>query len=507
MKSLRAQLISRLVLSGALLLGAAGAALHWQVRRALTAEFDATLRATAQSLATLTEQKQGKVQLELAGENMPQFEDANGAEVFLLRAPDGREIARSRSLGFAAVALYAGSPEAPVFFDTTLADGRAMRCAGLRVTPQEEESGKRSTPGIQVVLTVGRDRAQLDHILARLRAIVLAGAGTALALLAALVHWGVRSGLAPLERLGESVAAVDAASLATRFPLESLPAELRPIAARLNALLARLDGAFERERRFTATAAHELRTPLAELRALAEVNLAAPATDAERAESWRDALAATLRMESLALRLLELARAEEPARIVHREPVVLAHALAAAWRPSAARAAERGVMLDTALPASFTAHTDPALLGVILRNLCANAAEHTPAGTPFRVGAAPAASAVTLLFQNRAGDIAAADIPHLFERFWSKDAARADASHHGLGLGLAAEFAALLGGTLTAQLHAGGDLEFALRLGAPPSSCGTDSVAHKPPGEDGGAPAKKMACWSLAPKAFTHSSP
>lgn len=468
MKSLRAQLTLHLLAGGALLLGAAGAALHWQASRVLTAEFDASLRATAQSLATLTEQKaDGMVELEFAGENMPQFDRAGGTEVFLLRTTDGREVERSRSLGDAALPLRAGSPETPEFFDATLPDGRAMRLAGLRFSPQTEE-GKPAlrSPRVEAVLTVGRDRAPLDHTLAGLRAALLIIGSGSLAGLAALVRWGVQTGLAPLERLGEEVAAVNAASLANRFHLDPLPAELRSIAARLNELLSRLEAAFARERRFTATAAHEFRTPLAELRALAEVNLTTPATEEERAESWRDALASTRRMETLGVRLLELTRAEDPARVLRREPVVLGDALAEAWRPWAARAAARGIALNVALPTSLNAQTDPALVGVILGNLFANAVDYAPAHSPLRVSATNCNGAVTLLFRNHAGELTEADLPHLFERFWRQDAARTDASHHGLGLAIAAEFAILLGGALTARLCAGGDLEFALQIPA-----------------------------------------
>jgi signal transduction histidine kinase len=201
------------------------------------------------------------------------------------------------------------------------------------------------------------------------------------------------------------------------------------------------------------------------LRALAEVNLSTPATEEERAESWRDALAATRRMEAVALRLLELARAEDPAAVVRRERVELAAALGEAWRPWAARAGERRIAARLELPAGLTVSADPVLLGVVLGNLCANAAEHAPAGTAFRVTSARDPDGIALLFENRAGDLGEADLPRLFERFWKKDAARADGRHHGLGLALAAEFAALLGGALTARLR-DGDIEFALRLPA-----------------------------------------
>jgi two-component system sensor histidine kinase QseC len=465
-KSLRGQLVLRLVISGALLLALAGEALHWRLRAALRAEFDAALRATAESLFAFTEQSEGKVLMELAGETMPQFLEPRGRAVYLLRETDGREVKRSPSLGDAALPLRAGPVARPEYWDDTLPDGRRMRFSGLRFPPHpEDEDPKHVTPGLEALLVVGRDRSLLDRQLGELRALLaLIGLG-ALVALVALVLWNVRAGVAPLDRLGRAVAGVDAASLSTRLPTEELPAELRPIAARLNELLARLESAFERERRFTANAAHELRTPLAELRALAEVNLAAPATETERAESWRDALAATRRMESLSLRLLELSRAENPARVARREPVELDAALREAWRPWSARADRRGVTLRVALPAGLVVASDPVLLAIVLGNLCRNAAEHAPANTAFRITATREGAALILLFRNPAGPLTAQDVPHLFERFWKKDAARADAAHHGLGLSLAGDFAALLGGALTARLREG-DIEFALRLPA-----------------------------------------
>ena len=467
MKSLRAQLTLRLLCAGALLFGAAGAALDWHMRRALTAEFDAALRTTAHTLTLFTEHKAAGVKLESEGAKQPAFEQADGSDVFLLRTTEGVELQRSRSLGDAALPLHAGPPESLEYFDTMLPDGRALRVAGVRFVPKMAKRAREldASPE-EIVLTVGRERAPLDRTLATLQAaLLLIGAGT-LAGLVALVRWGVRSSLAPLDRLGEAVAAVDAASLATRFPAEPLPAELRPIAVRLNELLARLEAAFTREHRFTATAAHELRTPLAELRALAEVNLTTPSTDDERAESWRDALAATRRMETLALRLLELIRAEDPARAIQREPVALGSAVAEAWHPWAARAKERGVALHSTLTAECLVRTDPALLAIILGNLCGNAAGHAPAGSTLHVSATRDAQAVTLLFRNPAGLLTTADVPHLFERFWRKDDAHTGTEHHGLGLSLAAEFATLLGGKMSAQIDAAGDVEFALRLPA-----------------------------------------
>jgi two-component system sensor histidine kinase QseC len=359
--------------------------------------------------------------------------------------------------------MRAGSMEAPVFFEITLTDGRAFRCAGVRITPPYEDETP-SPPQVDAVLAVGLDRATLARRLTAISTSLLLVGGGALAALGAIVFWGVRAGLAPLDRLGANVAAVDAQSLATRFPVEGLPSELRPIVVRLNELLARLESAFARERRFTATAAHELRTPLAELRALAEVSLSTPASANESQQSWRDALATTLRMESLALRLLDLARAEDSAFVLQRTTVSLTRAFSEAWQPWAERAVERGLAPHVALTPGLTAQTDPTLLAVILGNLCENVVQHAPAGTPIHVRGNRRTDGVHLLIQNQAGELTEADMPHLFERFWRKDETRSDGQHHGLGLALAAEFVALLGGTLSATLGANGDLEFNLWL-------------------------------------------
>jgi two-component system sensor histidine kinase QseC len=378
-KSLRAQLTLRLLIGGALLLVAVGGLLQWQMRRALTAEFDVSLVAMLNTMTMMVEQKRGHVSIDFTGATVSQLERPNGTEVLLLRSVNGEEIARSQSLGTARLPLQVGSMAAPKFLDARL-DGRVV-CAGVRFTPEYEDETPRP-PQVDSVLFVGLSRAPLDRAITSLWAILLLVGTGALGVLTAFIYWGVRAGLAPLDRLGGSVAAVDAGSLATRFQVASLPTELQPIVVRLNELLARLESAFARQRRFTATAAHELRTPLTELRALAEVNLTTPGNATENEQSWRDALETTLRMESLALRLLDLTRAEDGALVLQCSTVSLAQAFAAAWRPWSGRAAERQIEPRIALPSELSVEADPTLLAVVLGNLCGNAVEHSPRGSP-----------------------------------------------------------------------------------------------------------------------------
>ena len=466
MNSLRARLIWHLLVGGILLLGVAGFALHWQARRALTAEFDTALRVALQSLAMLTElEVDGSIAIEGGTESLAEFSKADAPQVFVLSSTEGRELARSHSLGSDPLPVRAGTAEQPEFFDATFRNGTALRCAGIRFLPRLEEEnqivrGLRPT----AVLVLGRDRGTVDRSLAALRAALVLTGATMMALLAALVGWGVRRGLQPVTQLGEAVASVNAASLSTRFATEPLPVELRPIAERMNDLLARLEHSFDRERRFTATAAHELRTPLAELRTLAEVNLTTPANEIERIESWKDALASTKRMESLASHLLELTRAEAPQRVVQRARVGIADAIAAAWAPYEEESRARGVGLKVSVPADLAVSSDPVLLGVVMGNLCGNAVAHASAGSEFSIVAEWTGGTVAIHFHNRTESLEEKDMAHLFERFWRKDEARSDGSHHGLGLSVAYEFAKLLGGSLAARLHDGRELAFVLSL-------------------------------------------
>jgi signal transduction histidine kinase len=278
-----------------------------------------------------------------------------------------------------------------------------------------------------------------------------------------LVVAGVRRGLRPLDQVAAQAMRIDAGSLHSRFRLEGLPAELHPIAARLNDLLERLSAAFERERRFSADVAHELRTPIAELRALAEVALLSPGSQDRR--PFEDVLAATLQMENLVTALLSLARCESGRQPVTLEPIALGEALREAWAPLAARARARKLRVDQA-PCDVVVSADRLLLSSILGNLLANAVEYAPAGGT--VGwTLNEGAAVELVVSNSNDTLEAADLAHVFEPFWRKDAARADGTHGGLGLSLVAAFARLIDAEVRLELVAA-EVRARLLLRRPP---------------------------------------
>ncbi|BCU75434.1 ATP-binding protein [Luteolibacter sp. LG18] len=451
MNSLRFKLTLRFLVGGMVLLGIAALVFEWSMRVALTRDFDSSLSLTLETLRPFVEEENGKVRMDSDVKEMPEFNQSKGSAVHFLLV-DGVEVSRSKSLGNSRVFVSLPADQTSASFDARLGDGRKFRFLA-RALPTVE--------GQRPVLVVGRYQKPLEHTLENLGESLMTAACASLAMLAALVWWSVRGGLRPLNRLVVEIDAVKAESLGTRFASTPLPAELRPIAERLNELLARLEAAFAREKRFTANVAHELRTPLAELRALAEVSLMAPAdTPEESAACWRDVKDVSGHMEALALRLLELARAENPALAIQRSEVNPAALLDQIWKRHAARAAERGITLQQGIPESLVLESDPVLLEMALSNLCGNAVQHAPEHSLLRV----AADEHTIRFLNPAPALSPNDLPHLFERFWRKDASRTDRRHHGLGLALAAETAVLLGGRLEARLTGQGELEMSIHL-------------------------------------------
>jgi len=350
----------------------------------------------------------------------------------------------------------------------TLPDGRAGRAVGIQFAPQRDAANLSADPSKdsrskpEVALVVARERTELNHTLFVFRIALLLFGLLLLAALAVLVTVVVRRGLDPLGVVGERAAAINASSLGARFPTETMPQELHPICQRLNDLLARLEEAFQRERRISADIAHELGTPLAELRTLAEVAIKWPGGATEATATFRDALASVEKMETMVAGLLALAQSEEGKLSVRSEPVLVARLVEEIWLPL--RNPARGKQLELAMdiPRELQWHSDPELLRHILRNLIHNAVEYCPVGGRVRIAATTRNTQLDFLVENTTDNLTREDLPRLFERFWRKNAARTSSGHSGLGLTFAQSVATVLGLTLTAEMPAPGVLRLLL---------------------------------------------
>jgi two-component system OmpR family sensor kinase len=251
-----------------------------------------------------------------------------------------------------------------------------------------------------------------------------------LPLFALLIWIGVGRGLAPLRTMSQAVAKRRPDAMA---PIDerSLPDELQPLAHSLNELLARLDAALGAQRRFTADAAHELRTPLAALKL--QLDMARRAVDAkDREAAYADLDAGMRRAAHLVDQLLTLARIEPEAMAqgtvdcelteLAKEAIVARHALAA----------DKGVDLGLARSAPAHVHGDPASLAILMSNLIDNALRYTPRGGRVDVAVDADDEAATFSVSDTGPGIAPEDRERVFDRFYRGEAA----PEAGSGLGL-----------------------------------------------------------------------
>ena len=237
----------------------------------------------------------------------------------------------------------------------------------------------------------------------------------ALPALALLIWLAVGAGLAPLAGVAREVGRRAPDNLA---PLDeaSAPREISPLIGALNALFDRLRTSLEQERRFTADAAHELRTPLAAVKTQAQVAIGATA-DAERTRALANVVAGTDRASRLVEQLLVLARLDPQTALPPGQTVDLQALAQQGVAESAPAAAGKGIEVGLAPGAAAPVAGDAVLLAVLLRNLLDNAVRYTPPGGEVEVSVRPVDGGVSLTVVDNGPGIPEAERGQVFERF------------------------------------------------------------------------------------------
>lgn len=467
MRSLRGRLTVWLLAGTGLLLLAGGLLLNRVISTQLRQEFDAALITKARSLMTLTEQQDKRVWLEFADKIMPEFEAKEKPDYFQLWLVQGAVLERSRSLGTRDLPRSGGQLDQILLRDLTLPDGRRGREAEITFNPraeEEEDRGERerdsslaspATGGATATLAVARGREDLEAFLWLLHTILTLGVVGLLAGIAFLVKTVVGIGLRPLDDLARRLETMDAASLDKALEVASAPVELVPVIHHLRGLLGRLDESFQRERAFSANLAHELRTPLAELRTLVDVALKWPGDSAASLDSLREARDIGFQMERVVVNLLALARCEGGQHAVRASEVSLPELATSCWAAVAPQAEERGISFKQEIPEDLTAVTDGEKLSLIVSNLFSNAVAHGSPGSLVTCSAEAEGGELALRVSNATDSLTPEDLPWMFDRFWRKDPARSDSRHAGLGLALVSALCELLQLRKQARLEEG----------------------------------------------------
>jgi signal transduction histidine kinase len=229
------------------------------------------------------------------------------------------------------------------------------------------------------------------------------------------------------------------------------------VQARLNDLLARVDAALAREQQTTANVAHELRTPLAGLRAKLELALQRERDPAEIAALCRQGMATLTLLQGLIDNLLLLTRLEAGQERPRAQAVEVQEILASTWALHHPAALARRITLERRLEPALSLITDGDKLRAVFSNLISNAVAYAPENSMIQVaGHEQGDGRVRLTVTNDGTTISPAEAERVFEPFWRGDAARTvERGHCGLGLPLVRRLVTVLGGTVSVSVKDG----------------------------------------------------
>jgi two-component system OmpR family sensor kinase len=414
-------------------------------------------------------------------------------------------------------------------FDTDPATGRRLRTIELRMFVTRD--GRR----IPYTITYSRPADKFDGLLSHLAGLLLLislACGLTTAWLALKLS---RAALQPLTDTADVIAQIDERQLGRRLDPGRMPAEMRPMARRLNEMLARLENVFTQRKQFLADAAHELRTPTAALLTTLEVALRRPRERDELVAAMQSGLLDARRLRKLVESLMEQARSDAPRRLEAARPTDVALLVRECAQIVEPLAREKQVTLEQDVPADelqFVTQRDR-LRSVVL-NLLSNAIEYNRTGgrvivrcarvedlaaaatggavgataeiggdghDPARAGAAGggAARGVEILVRDTGVGIAADQVPHVFEPFYRGGSGRGDdPAHLGLGLFLVRSHVEALDGRcqITSRLGEGTTMRVTLPERSPGGNAndgGDDGEAAPPPESAGNAAGKPSA--------------
>jgi heavy metal sensor kinase len=332
-----------------------------------------------------------------------------------------------------------------------------------------------------VVLTVGVSLQPLQGTLRNL-GMALAGVSAGIWLLACIMgRWFCRRALSPVRRMATAARGMDAAHLCERLPGADTGDELADLSNAFNDLLDRLQESFERQRRFTGDASHQLRTPLTAMLGQTDVALRRERSPEEYQRAFASVRDQVLHLREMVEMLLFLARTESEAKLPDRETIDLADWMSAHLEARADHPWAEDVHLACAADGPLYVEVQTPLLSQLVDNLLDNACKYSAPGTPVIVRLRREEGAVVLAVEDAGCGIAEQELTRIFEPFYrAPDARRAGTAGVGLGLAIANRIAIAFGGTMSVDSEPGRGSRFTLRLPAAAAGASAASSRENP---------------------------
>lgn len=331
-------------------------------------------------------------------------------------------------------------------------------------------------------ITVMRDTDRLEWRLAQLRAILLASTLVTM-LLSGLATWLlIRRSFRGVAQLSGRIASIDPFALGVRVSLGDLPGELRPPFEKVNELLARIEQVMDRERQFSADVSHELRNPLAGLRAVLEVSGSRDRTSAEYRDALQEALEVVRQLEAIVENLLALARIGAGQLASDElEEIEVGALVESSFSALDDFARRRHLQFDNWVTPMASIRADRLKLRIIASNLLSNAVQYTAEGGWITVESDPSQGLV-LRVRDSGPPIPASALEKIFDPFFRVAESRAGGGDHfGIGLTLVRGLCESSGFRVTAENEAGGSVAFSVTRQVSPGAWAEERASAPPP--------------------------
>ncbi len=466
MKSIAHQIALTALIVLTISVAAASAGVYFGVRAMMHHQLDQTLESHALALASLTNIDEDIIEFEYSADRNSLFEGDESEAHFQLwvDTSTGTSLTWSARSQLDPIITHPETqpPDSALYWDMPLPDGRPGRAVSLRFELEHENLDDEdhdtdphqlepidSAAGLVVVVVTKEPMLQTT---AAVRWWLLAMGAMLAFIIPLVILLSVRHGLRPLHQMNREIRSIDAHSLDARLDIAHMPTELVDSAHRINDLLARLAEAFAKEKRFTAAAAHELRTPLAEIRTIAEVALRENQTGSA-APALKEVVDASAEVESLLVQLLSIARGQSPRTQHSTTEFNIVDTINAAAANHRSALEENQIRLKINAPDLLTIKSNHEVVTCIINNLISNIARYATPNTDATITCCRAHDAIEIRFSNTTESPDESLVQRIFEPFWQADPSRS-AGSFGMGLAVAQTLAQSLPSTLSAHIDA-----------------------------------------------------
>lgn len=452
-------LLTQLLLTGAVV-ALATYLTKWQLRNA----FDSELHGRAMSVAALVRFSEDQHPRLIFDSTLAPPVDRERHDMYEIVGSDGRLIGQSPTWSDAVVSPGTADQS---YWNAHLA-GEQYRVIRLKDIPVLDSEGPEVTQSTTISVLYAasteeiRERAWAVALLTCVGSLVLLAIATTTSVLM------VRKGLTPLAVLADRAGKVSAQDWRLHAPDEAhATAELAPLTAAMDRMLATLERAFTSQREFVTNAAHELKTPIAVLKSTLQLALQRPRTVDEYQHELRRALEDVARLETLTHSMLRLARAEQlqSGQRTDLQTVDLAascESCAERWRPIANA---KSVIIEVQSDGEPQVKGDPDDLDIIWNNLLDNAIRYSPTGGKVRMSIARKNGSAHIEVEDQGPGIREQDLQSIFNRFHRSDASRSrETGGYGLGLAISKAMVEAYGGSIDAKTRSGSGTTFYVKL-------------------------------------------